>query len=123
MKKMHIYIVLWGIVVVAIISLLTVFGFLYKSKTKVYKDLEEKLVEAEKKYADAKFLYPKNGENVYTSADKLIAEKYLDNINIKNDKCSGYAQVLLDGTVYKYKAFIKCDKYTTKGYNGSNVVN
>lgn len=116
MEKMQKYSIIWGIMVVIIVALLTLLGFMYKDKTKVYKDLEKKLVEAEKKYVDAKFLYPQSGETLKTSHEELINERYLDNLKLEDKECSGYVEVYLDGTVYNYKGYVKCDNYETKGY-------
>ena len=89
-KIKNVYIV-WGVIVVLIFILLTVFGFLYKNKTNVYKNLEEKLVEAEKKYADAKFLYPQNGETVKVTAEEMIEYGALDSLEHDGENCNGYA--------------------------------
>ena len=116
MKKMNVYLIIWGIIIVIIVALLTTFGFLYKDKTKVYKDLERKIVEAEKKYVDAKFLYPQADQVLKNTAEELKEEKYLDNSKVNDEECTGYVEVYLDGTIYTYKSYIKCDNYETKGY-------
>lgn len=116
MKKMNLYLIIWGIIIVIIISLLTAFGFVYKDKSKVYKDLEEKIVEAEKKYVDAKFLYPQSGQVIKNTVEELKEANYLDNFMVNDKECDGYVEVYLEGTVYKYKSYIKCDNYETKGY-------
>ncbi len=113
MKKMYF---VWGIVVVVIFSLLTAFGFLYKNKTNVYKNLEEKLVAAEKKYADAKFLYPQNGETVKVTAQEMIEYGAMDSFEVEEDACEGYATIQKNGTVYDFKGYVSCNNYTTKGY-------
>ena len=43
--------------------------------------LEEKLVEAEKKYADQKFLYPSEGESIKTSLKEFTIKSTWQNIN------------------------------------------
>ena len=112
-KKMY---VVWTILVIIIFTLLTTFGFIYKKKMSVYKDLEAKLVEAEKKYVDANFLYPENKEMVKTTSTTLIENNDLDGLDIENDSCTGYAIIYNKNGVYEYKGFVKCEKYTTKGY-------
>lgn len=116
MKKMNIYLVIWVIIIVILVALLTVFGFLYKDKNKIYKELENKIVEAEKKYVDAKFLYPQGNQVLKTKIEELKNEKYLEDTKVNDEDCTGYIEVYLDGTVYKYKSYIKCDNYETKGY-------
>ena len=116
MDKMHKYSIIWGIILFAIVALLTTFGFVYKNKTKVYKDLESKIIKAEKIYVDEKFLYPDKGDTLKTSADELMENGYLDNLEISGKPCKGYAIVEMDNTVYEYKGYVSCDKYKTSGY-------
>lgn len=113
MKKMY---VIWGVVVVIIFGLLTAFGFLYKNKSEAYKILEEKLVTAEKKYADAKFLYPQNSELVKVSAQEMIEYGALDSLEYDGTTCDGYATIQKKGTVFEYKGYVSCENYKTKGY-------
>lgn len=116
MDKMGKLSIIWGTILVLIVTLLTTFGFVYKSKTSVYKDLEEKIVEAEKKYVDASFLYPNDNDVLKTDVKDLVRDKYLNELKIDDKECSGYAEVLKNGTVYEYKGYVKCDNYETKGY-------
>lgn len=116
MKKENKYMLLWGFLVILLIGLLTAVGFIYKNKTKVYKELETSLVEAEKKYVEAKFLYPQDDTTLKTTSEELLNENYIDNMTIDNQECNGYVKVYKDSTVFEYKAFIKCNHYTTKGY-------
>ncbi len=115
MNKMKKLSVVWGLIVISLFALLMTFGIMYKSKTKVYKELENKLVEAEKKYADAHFAYPETGI-VKTDANTLIEEGFLDNLKINDKECTGYATVGHDSVAFEYKGYVKCDNYTTKGY-------
>ncbi len=116
MKKISRLTIIWAILLLIIVGLLTCFGFMYKSKTKVYKELENNLVEAAKKYVDAQFLYPMNGETLKVDSNSLIEGKYLENLKSANNSCTGYVNVKLDGSIYKYKGYVDCDVYTTKGY-------
>lgn len=113
MKKMY---TIWVIIVVLIFVLLTVFGFLYKNKSNVYKTLEEKLVTAEKKYADAKFLYPQGSEVVKVTAKEMIEYGVLDSLEHDGKSCDGYATIQKNGTVYAFKGYVSCENYKTKGY-------
>ncbi len=116
MNKMTKVYIIWGVIVVFIFVLLTIFGFIYKNKSAIYKDLENRLVDAEKKYVDAKFLYPNNGEPLKISAEEMMDNGYLESMEIDDETCDGYAVIQKNGTVYEYKGFIKCNSYTTKGY-------
>lgn len=116
MNRMKKTTIIWGMVIIGLFILLTLFGFLYKNKANVYKELENKLVEAEKKYADAHFAYPEKGKVLKTDATTLIKENFLDDLNLENEECTGYAIVTHNSTVYEYKGYVKCNNYTTKGY-------
>lgn len=117
MEKMQKTYYIWGIIVVLIFALLTVFGFVYKNKTNVYKELENKLVEAQKKYIDNKFLYPEDDKEFKVKAETLIENGFLDNLNIENDECSGYASIKKNGMVYEYFGYVSCKNYKTRGFS------
>lgn len=116
MEKMKKISIVWGMGILTLFILLTLFGIMYKQKSSGYKELEKKLVEAEKKYADAHFVYPDAGEIEKTEAETLIKEGFLDHLKINEEECTGYAIVTHESMVYEYKGYVKCDKYTTKGY-------
>ena len=113
MKRMY---VIWGMLVVGLFILLTIFGFFYKKKTQVYKELENEIVKAEDRYVDEKFLYPEQNEIVKTKVSTLIDNGYLDSLEVNGEVCEGYATVRKKGAVYDYKGYIKCANYKTKGY-------
>ena len=115
MEKMKKLSVIWGVIVISLFALLTTFGMMYKNKTKGYKELENKLAEAEKKYADAHFAYPETGI-VKTDAHTLIKEGYLDHLKLNDSECTGYATVGHDSVAFEFKGYVKCENYTTKGY-------
>lgn len=116
MEKMNKYMWIWAIVLVVILGLLTTLGFMYKSKSKPYKELETKLADASKKYIDAHFLYPEDGESVKTMASVLTEENYLDELKMNDKPCEGYTLVEKENGVFQYRGYIKCEHYTTKGY-------
>ncbi len=115
MKKTKGLFIAWAIIVIIIVILLTVLGFLLKSKNGEYEKLETKITDSAKRYVDNKFLYPEDDEKLKVTSKELIEATFLDELKIKNDVCTGYVVVSKDG-VYKYKAYIKCKNYTTKGY-------
>ncbi len=116
MNKIQKFGIVWGVIVVIIFGLLIAFGFLYKNKSKDYKELEKKLVEAEKKYADAHFAYPDTGDILKTDSKTLIEEGFLDNLKVNDEECVGYAIVSHTSTVFDYKGYVSCNNYKTKGY-------
>ncbi|MDE5538997.1 MAG: hypothetical protein K2J20_00750 [Bacilli bacterium] len=107
---------IWGIIVVAIVALLTVLGFSLKKTEKIYSVLEKELVEKAEKYVDVKALYPKDdGFTTKVTLKELKENEYIEELKIDDDVCDGYVIVSKD-MVFKYKAYIKCNKYTTNGY-------
>lgn len=112
-KKMY---AVWTLIVILIFIFLTILGFLFKNKTNIYKVLENQLVEAEKKYVDAKFLYPTTNEPLKINAKILIENGYMDELKIQDEICDGYAIISKKGTVFEYKGFVSCSNYKTKGY-------
>ncbi len=115
MKKTNTLFMIWGVIVVIILILLTILGFMIKGINIDYRELENKLQLSAEKYTSDKFLYPEEGEIIRVSKDDLVKSGYLDNLEKDKDICDGYVEVLRDDVV-KYKAYIKCKKYTTDGY-------
>lgn len=116
MDKMQKLGIIWGIVVVLLVVLLTVFGFVYKNKTSVYKELEDKIVEAGKKYVDAHFLYPESHKEAKILVEDMISEGYMDELKTEDVSCKGYLIVSHKTTVFDYKGYVSCGDYKTKGY-------
>ncbi len=116
LKQMHRISVIWGIVLVLLVTGLTAIGFLYKNKSKDYKEMENKLVNFAEKYVEAKFLYPEENQSLRITLDDLKSNDYLEELKKDDDVCDGYVVVSHDGFVYHYKGFVKCPKYTTKNY-------
>ncbi len=115
MKKTKILFIIWGVLVVVILGLLTTLGFMLKKTNKEYRYLEDTLKVSGEKYSSDNFIYPPEGEKIIISKDTLIKEGYLEKLEYNNDVCDGYVEVSKNN-VALYKAFIKCNKYTTKGY-------
>lgn len=117
MNKMKRIYGVWGVIVIGIFVLLTTFGFMYKNKSKDYKALEQKLVTAEKKYVDAKFLYPTDNQELKVTAETLKENGYLDSLEINGENCDGYATIKKKNAVFEYNGYISCKNYKSKGYN------
>lgn len=115
MKKNKKLFVIWGILVVALIILLTVIGILLKMQKKDYKTLEDKLRDSAIKYVDNQFLYPDEGDLLRITSDILIEHEFLDELKVNDDICVGYVEIYKEG-VYQYKAYLKCNDYKTNGY-------
>lgn len=115
MKKTKVLFVIWGIIVIVVIGLLTTLGFMLRNKNSDYEVIENKLLDGAKKYVDYKFLYPEGKEVLKVNSSDIINTEFLDELKVQDDTCTGYVNVYKDG-VYKYKVYIKCKNYTTKGY-------
>lgn len=114
-KSTIIYFTLFAITLI----LLTTIIAINNVRTKPYRKLENKIVESMKKYygqdTNLKKL-PKNKEETKITINEL-KEFGLDiKTNINKDKCEGYGIVKGQNVSHSYKAYIKCEKYTTKNY-------
>ena len=114
-KSTIIYLILFAIT----LTLLTLLIAGNNLRTKPYRELESNIVLAMKKYygqdTNLKKL-PKNNEKVKVTIDELKAFGIEIDTNIKEDDCEGYGIVSGLNISHEYKAFIKCEKYTTKNY-------
>ena len=110
-KRMYI---IWGMLVIGIFIILTI--FMYKNKTSAYKELEKQLAEASKKYVEVKFSYPNSGESVKVTIEQLKAMNLIEELKINDETCNGYAIISRPSTVFEYKGYVTCQNYTTKGY-------
>lgn len=117
MKKNNILFVIWGVIVIALIGLLTTMGFMLKGKNEEYEKLEKRLKEATSSYVDHNFLYPDGDEKLKILSKDLVDNGFLktEELKVGKDVCIGYV-ILKKDMVYEYDAFIKCNSYTTKGY-------
>ena len=116
MKKMQRMSIIWGCFLVLLVALLTGFGFLYKSKSSDYKKLEEELVNRAKKYVDARFLYPEENKAVKITYEEMKEHGFIEELKKGDHTCDGYVIVKSNGTVFEYKGYVSCPKYTTKDY-------
>ena len=114
-KSTIVYLVLFSITLTLLIILIAGNNL----RTKPYRELENNVVLAMKKYygqdTNLKKL-PKNNEKVRITINE-IKEFGIDiDSKIKDDICEGYGIVTGLKVSHKYQAFIKCKKYTTKNY-------
>ena len=84
------------------------------------KDLEKKLVEVTKSYTATDFNFPVNGENIIITYNELHDNNMIDKLEVDNKKCDGYVELSFNN-VTEYKAYIKCDKYKTHGFEEKNL--
>lgn len=111
MKKKYVimiiaFIILFGIVIFIIIK--------NNQKYKPYNDLEAEL-ESQAIALIGATPSLAGTTNVLTLKD-FESYGYTINAKVNNDTCDGYVKIENQMYFYKYSAYIKCNNYTTKGY-------
>jgi len=110
MKRM---IIAWTLLILIIFTGLTFIGFRIKKET-INDLMEEELVKQTEKYLGLYTnLYPTLGNQIKITAEKLSDEGYDANLETN---CTGYVIIKNTEFGFKYKAYIKCPEYTTKGF-------
>lgn len=117
LKQMKKVSIVWGVVLFLMVVGLTAIGFVYKSKASDYKKIEEELVNITEKYVEAKFLYPDEKDSIRIRLSELQNDGYMEELKKDEDVCDGYVVLTHNGFIYEYKGYVKCPKYTTKGYD------
>ena len=118
MKKITI---IWLFLMLVLLLALVFVGFAAVKKKVPYNGLENDIVEAMKIYygqdENLKKLPTKKGNTKKVTIGEL--EAFGININniIDEDTCDGYGIVKKETVAFNYKAYIKCDNYSTKGYS------
>ena len=116
MKELKKISIIWGLLLLLIFGLLTFFALKWKTKTTPYFKLEEELVSKTKSYYEINHAYPTNGNHVNITYQELKDNNMIGELKTENDECDGYVKVENKGVI-DYKAFIKCNNYTTKDYD------
>lgn len=113
MKKITIAMTVSAIFLVCI---LTTYGFLFSEKISGYTTLEADLEEAAQMYLDTEKIKLSSGQTMRLKASTLLELDLIENLNVEKDQCNGYVIANKKISNYTYKGYIKCNKYTTKGY-------
>lgn len=108
-----------GILIIITIGFLTFVGIKSSNKTKEYKNLENNIVTAMKTYygqdSNLKKLPANNKTHKVTITELKEFGIEINNV-INEDTCEGYGIVTGESLSHSYKAYIKCNNYTTKNY-------
>lgn len=115
MNKLRVSWIIWGMIMVAIVVLLFVFGITLSRKNKPYKDKENELVEITKMYVESSTWYPTQGNHIKITIDELIEKEIITEVKVEDDSCDGYVEVSNNGII-EYKTYLKCQNYETHGY-------
>lgn len=108
-----------SLVIILFVSLLAI-GFIYKSKSKKYKDLENKLVEKTKTYTATDFNFPLNREEVVITFEELKNAGLIKKLEVEGQKCDGYV-IMTFNNVTEYKGYVKCEKYKTHDFDSNKL--
>lgn len=116
MKELRIISIIWGLLLFVIFAALTFFALKWKAKTSPYFDLEKTMVSKTKSYYEMEHAYPSKGQSVIITFEDLNNANMMEELKVNDDNCEGFIKVENAGVI-EYKAFIKCEGYTTKDYD------
>lgn len=116
MERMKSMTIIWGMMIVSIVGVLTFIGFTYNKKLKDYQAFENKLVKVCEKYVDDNKLINEETKKLKVNIKDLKTDKYIEKLEVNDNKCVGYVTVIETKSNIEYEAFIDCGKYKTEGY-------
>lgn len=113
----------WIFTMILLVGGLTFIGFYQANKYGAYRALERKLEAAAGSYlGQFPDRHPNAGSKLIT-ANYLINEGFLDNLETEDESCTGYVIVTRRGMFYRYSSFIKCDNYITRNFDEEYLIN
>jgi len=83
-----------------------------KTPSNSYDSLENKVIDAAKRYKNDFYSSLEEGATVSISLKNLMDKKYLDSSN----DCSGYVEIKNE----HYQVYLKCPNYVTEGYRSES---
>lgn len=82
-----------------------------------YKILEERMTNATKKYINDFYNNDLGIDTLNIKVSTLKDNGYIDNFTDSKDReCTGYTSVFKENAAIQYVPYLKCKRYTTKGY-------
>ena len=104
------------VLIVGIFIVAFIFGNNNTSKAATYTNMETKLLNAAKKYANnhPKLLPKEDNESNKINLDTLVNEKYIKDLTAIEDSnisCSGYVDLIYKNKNVVYVPYLKCGKY------------
>lgn len=115
LKRMKVISIIWGMFLVTLFIIVTIFAFKFKSNSKKYLGLGEEFSSKAKEYVEDNNLYPEKSDNLKITKSDLIENGYLEELEINDDVCDGFVIVSYKDN-YEYKAYLKCNKYISAKY-------
>lgn len=108
------YMVMFGSVIgfiLVVIITVTLLGSCNKKLSN--ENIEKKMIEAAKKYAEKEKIDA--GENVTVTVDTLVKKGYMKKLDeLTDDKCDGYVKIYNNNGIMNYLPYLECSKYKTK---------
>ena len=102
---------IWGLFIVVLLGCFLYIGFKTKNKYKTYYSLENNLSEAASIYFSQNPFSLEEGESMKIDMNDLSS--YVESIEIKGDKCTGYVLISKKDGKNTYKTYLTCEKYKT----------
>ena len=109
LKKMKVISIIWGMFLVTLFIIVTIFAFKFKSNSKKY------LASKAREYVEDNNLYPSKDETIKVSKSDLVDNDYIEELVVDNDSCEGFVIVSFKES-YEYKVYLKCGKYKSAKY-------
>lgn len=116
LKKMKVISIMWGMILFGLLLVITIFGFMFKKKSKPYYELGNELVSVVRDYVVETNLLPHNNETIKITFDDLNKNNYMDELKVNDDSCEGYVLVTNKKGEYIYKPYLKCEKFISAKY-------
>lgn len=113
MKKM---IVAWLFIALVLVFSIYFIGLSVIKEYKPYRELEADLAESATIYMEKEKIVLRYKEKHKIDIEDLAKDKLTGNIKVGEDKCTGYIIVKKELNGNSTKAYIKCENYTTEGY-------
>lgn len=113
MKKLT---VMWVIIMTLMFTLVYSIGLSYSKTFKPYRTLEADYVEAAQIYLDMFEIKLNSYQTMEITSDELMSNNILTESSVDGDECTGYVVIKKKLVENEYKAYIKCQNYTTNDY-------
>ena len=107
-KKMYF---IWGLFIVVLVACFLFMGFKTDKTYKGYYSLESNLEEAASMYFTQNPFSLEEGESMKVDINDL--SDYVDSVEVKGDKCSGYVLITKKDGKNTYKTYLTCENYKT----------
>lgn len=107
----------WITIAVIMIGGLTFIGIKIKNQNAPYTEIEKELVFAAQSYM-GQYINEMPASQTTISYKKLLEANL---IKENEHNCDGYVLIKKNIATFDYKAYIKCDKYTTRDFDESKV--